>query len=187
MTDDPNYQPPPPQAPPAAPAAPAYAQPYAAAPAGGSKAGWIVAGILAAVLVVLVILYFTGVLDRSPRSSTGGAFGGTPSTGTGGFGAPSTGSSGGMSGSGAVTMASVAGTWGPGCPGSRNDTVTFTSSGSYLTGADSGSFTIYGNTLSLTSSANGSTTTIRWEPMGDNAARAEVTSRGRSATVYRCP
>src|SRR5205085_5073292 len=75
----------------APPAAHAYAPGYAAAGPKIPKSSWIVAAVLGAVLVVVAILWFTGVI--------------------GGRG---------------LSTSALAGTWGPRCPESRTEAVTFT-------------------------------------------------------------
>lgn len=191
MTDDrhnPAGPPPmasaPPPAPPLAPSPPLppsypVAAPVYAPPERRSNAGWIVAAILAAVLVLLVILYFTGALDREPRRS-GFASGASGSSGRTGFGSSTT------TAGAPLSMSALVGTWGPRCPGSRAEAITFTSGGTWTAGSGGGSYSLSGNTITLFRSSGGGTFSMRWEPVTDSSARVSTMGAARPDYVYRC-
>jgi len=144
----------------------------------------IIAGVLGVALLILAILYFTGKLDGSRRNGgsaegTSGSYGG--STGSSGYGSsqPSTGRQ-------TTTMYTLAGTWGPGCPGARANAITFSSSGTYTAGAGSGSYTLSGNLVTLFRAGGGGSFPMRWELVSESMARVTNINSGTADTVYRC-
>jgi hypothetical protein len=204
----------PPPFPAAAPPAPAAAPapyppaPYPAAAARGAPWGWIVAAILAVALIALVCLYFfTSLLDKAPRDSweDGGSSFSQSGSGSGsGSGSSVLGSSGGTgSGQGsyappppppptttnpvagyAPSVGWLQGTWGRGCPGSTERALTLEAGGRLVAQAGEGSWSLDGNTVTLT--ANGQTLVTRWEYLSQDAARVTQIANGQVETVRRC-
>jgi len=211
MTDDRNATPgaaPPPQAPPPIPAQPPYApespRPAAAAYARQTPWGWIVAAVLAAVLITLVCLYFfTDLLSREPRDSWDDSDSSFSQSGTGSQGslgssssaqrpyqpapapmpapAPSTGTGSGY----APTVSWLQGTWGPSCPASRAQVVTFYGGGRFTADGGEGTWTLDGENVTLV--VSGRTMLTRWEYLAPDIARVTQVAGGRTRTVQRCP
>lgn len=209
MTDDRNATPgaaaPPPQAPPPIPAQPPYAPAsqvpptpaYAAPP---TPWGWIVAALLAVVLITLVCLYFfTDLLSRAPRDSWDDSDSSSSQSGTGSqssFGsassapvaapaplpapAPSTGAGSGY----APTASWLQGTWGPSCPGSRAQVVTFDGGGRFTSDGGDGTWSLDGYNVTL--NTNGRTMVTRWEYVTQDMARVTQLAGGQTTTVQRC-
>lgn len=210
MTDDRNDggvpPPPEPAAPPPLAAAPPTVtppqpapqpvpQPYPAQaylpPAAGSKTGmWVLFIILAFAAGVggtILVLWMTGDLwnsrssysPSSTYSSGSGSFGSTPSTSSS-LTPPST-----SGGGNAPTEASIVGTWGENCPGSRNGTMTFYSDHMAEGDGQRGSWSLNGNYVTLTNEHE--TNTLYWEMVNNDTARARRASGGDMRTVNRCP
>lgn len=163
--------------PPAPAAAPNYAP---TAPARGMNPGLIIAGVVGAIAVLIAILYFTGAFDRKtlPRMRPATPYGSSSSTSNlpPPPSLPSTSSG----------MSRLAGTWGPRCPASTQDAVSFTSDGSFSAGAGRGTYTFVGNMLTLYRPGASSSFAMRWEFVSDSMARATNLRSGTTDTIYRC-
>lgn len=203
MTDDrngggvpPASQPaaPPPLAatpPPVAPPQPQTAPPYYP-PTSNSKTGlWVFFIILAFAVGVggtILTLWLTGELWNSGSRYSPSSYSGSTTSSTTPYGSssstpsppPSAGS-----GSYAPTEASLAGTWGEGCPASRAGAITFYSDGTALGDGESGTWSLNGSYVTLTSDRN--TMTLYWEMLNNDTARARRTGDSQTRTVNRCP
>lgn len=181
---------PPPVVPPQPPGAPPYFPPPQ-----NSKTGlWAFFIILAFAVGVggtILTLWLTGDLwnSRSGYSSPS-SFSGSSDSGAGSLGSsPSTSGSPtppSTSGSGyAPTEASLAGTWGENCPGSRGGAITFYSDGTAVGDDERGTWSLNGNYVTLTSERN--TMTLYWEMLNNDTARARRSGDSQTRTVNRCP
>lgn len=205
LSNPPPAAAPPPLADPSPPSLAAGPQP----PAPARPVPWaaIIAVVLGVILIVLVILWFTGVLDRSPRNSSeegtstsgtgSGALGALGGDGSGGRSAgtqpletippaaapPSTTPPGTISGY-APTVSWLLGTWGPGCPQSRAQSVTLYSGGRMVAAGGEGSWTLDGYNVTLV--GNGRSLMLRWEYMGQDISRVTQIGTGDVETLRRC-
>jgi hypothetical protein len=83
----------------------------------------------------------------------------------------------------APTPASLEGTWGPECPGSRNESATFYGDGTMEADGDTGSWSLNGYEVTLNGERD--TTVVRWEMLGSDSARVSRPG-GASRIVNRC-
>jgi hypothetical protein len=159
-------------------------------PASNSKTGlWVFFIILAFAVGVggtILTLWLTGDLWNSSArytpSSYSGSTSGSGTTGSG-FTAPTPPPA---SGTGyPPTEASLAGTWGESCPGSRSGAITFYSDGTAIADDERGTWSLNGNYVTLTSERN--TMTLYWEMLGNDTARARRSGASQTRTVSRCP
>jgi hypothetical protein len=177
------------QAQPAPPAFPPPAPPQHP-PAPSSRTGFwaamIVLAFVAGAGLTLLVLKLNGSIGESGKSVAAAGPGSTYGGGTSSFGAnrtspvsppPAT-----TYGS-PPTAASVQGTWGAACPGSRDHAATFYADGSMEADGDSGSWSLSG--YDMTATVGGETTTLRWEMLTSDSARL-TRSGGRSRIVNRC-
>ncbi len=177
--------------PPAAPASPPLAPPQAPAPPPSAATGrtgfWaamIVLAFGAGVGLTLLVLWLSGSLGDSRQrfdvTSPTSNYGSGPSSfgGSGSTPAPP-----GTSDGSAPTVLSIAGTWGPNCPGSRTDAATFYGDGTMVADRDSGTWSLSGNDMTV--QLGRETTMLRWEMLTNDSARLTRTG-GRSRIVYRC-
>jgi hypothetical protein len=161
-------------------------------PASNSKTGlWVFFVILAFAVGVggtILTLWLTGDLWNSSArytpSSYNGSTSGSGATGESGFSTPTPPPS--TSGAGyAPTEASLQGTWGPGCPNSQAEALTFYSDGTASTDNERGSWSLNGNYVTLISESN--TMTLYWEMVSNDTARVRRTGDSQTRTVSRCP
>jgi hypothetical protein len=83
------------------------------------------------------------------------------------------------------TEASLQGTWGENCPGSRTGALTFYGDGTAVGDNERGTWSLNGNYVTLTSDRN--TMTLYWEMLGNDTARARRSGDSQTRTVNRCP
>jgi hypothetical protein len=83
-------------------------------------------------------------------------------------------------------MSRLAGTWGPRCPSSTRDTITFSANGAFMAGAGSGSYSLSGNLVTLYRRGAADSFSMRWELVSDSMARVTNSNSGLVDTVYRC-
>jgi hypothetical protein len=179
--------PPPPVAPPQPQSAPPYYPPVS-----NSKTGlWVFFVILAFAVGVggtILTLWLSGELWNSGSLHPPGSYGGSTTSTSTPYGSstgtppppPSTSASGYP-----PTEASLQGTWGENCPGSRTGALTFYGDGTAVGDNERGTWSLNGNYVTLTSDRN--TMTLYWEMLGNDTARARRSGDSQTRTVNRCP
>ena len=187
---------PPPVAPPQPAPQPAPAPAYPLS-AGGSKTGmwalFIILAFAAGVGSTILVLWLTGELwNSSSYYSPPPSYGSSSGSGTNSYGSSSsttgssTSTSTSTSGSGvAPTEMSIVGTWGENCPGSRSGAITFYSDHTAVDDERRGSWSLSGNYLTLTN--ENETTTLYWEMVNSDMARARRSGASEMRTISRCP
>ncbi|HTU12014.1 MAG TPA: hypothetical protein VMG08_14080 [Allosphingosinicella sp.] len=86
---------------------------------------------------------------------------------------------------GAVPTAdTLAGSWGPNCPGSNSDAITFYQDGTAESDGESGSWSLNGNYVTLNNGRQNMT--LYWEMVGNDSARVRRSGDSRTETVNRC-
>jgi hypothetical protein len=83
------------------------------------------------------------------------------------------------------TAAWLAGTWGPRCPGSRQDAVTFESGGRFAGADGAGTWSLAGDVVTVT--VNGRNHATRWEHVARDGAWVAQTATHEVRYVRRCP
>lgn len=158
-------------------------------PAGGSNTGkwalFIILAFAAGVGLTILTLWLTGDLwnsrsGYSPPSSYGSG------SGTSSYGSPDTNTSTFASTSGgyAPTEASIVGTWGEGCPGSRAGAITFYSDHTVVGDNGQGSWSLSGNYL--TANTDRGTNTLYWEMVSGSQARVRRSGSTATRFISRC-
>ena len=174
---------------PPAPAAPApyYPAPQQARRGAGLWPLFAFLAFLAGVGGTILTLWLTGELWNSRSSSYSNPIyssGGTTNTATDTAMAPVPPPAPSPAFSAMPTSSTLTGTWGPSCPGSRSEAITFYADGTASGDGESGSWSVSGNYVSLN---NGSRTmTVYWEMTGADSARVRQSGESDSRTVYRC-
>lgn len=204
MTDDRNSgvppaqgHAPPPLAPPAAPVPPPY-QPAPAPwqPAARSGPGlWPLFTVLAFLVGAggtILTLWLTGDLWNSRTSTSsstvaGSAQGGGLNPATSMTPPPASVPSPGPATTGgtAPTPASLPGSWGPACPGSADEAITFYADGTASSDGESGTWSLDGNYVNLNNGRE--SLTLYWEMVGSGSARVRRAGDSQSRIVNRCP
>lgn len=171
--------------PPVSPPQPAPAAAPPQHPAATSRTGlWAMMTVIAfgaGVGLTLLVLWLNGSIGESRRGSAdapASTYNANPFGGTGATPSPPAPSYGNV-----PTAASLQGTWGPRCPGSRDDAATFYADGTMEADGETGSWTLSGNDLTVTTPRQ--TMTLRWEMLGNNSANV-TRSGGNSRVVNRC-
>jgi len=187
----PAYQAAPAPAPaPAAPPVPSPAPSYPP-PAKSGPGAWPLFTFLAFLVGVggtVLTLWLTGDLGGSSSSSSSGS-----GYSSGSYGSdtnstlpayvPSTPSRPTMSAS-PPSVATLTGTWGPGCPSSRNDAITFYADGTAMSDGESGSWSLDGSYVNLNNGRQNMS--LYWEMTGNGSARVRRSGDSRVRTIYRC-
>ena len=203
MTDDRNSgippaqgHAPPPLAPPPAPVPPPYQPAPAPMPYPVARSGpglWPLFTVLAFLVGVggtILTLWLTGDLWNSRpsvSSSTfaGGSTGGGLNPGPGmnppaGVAPPGPATTGGT----APTPATLPGSWGPNCPDSADEALTFYPDGTASGDGENGTWSLDGNFVTLNNGRE--TLTLHWEMVGSDSARVRRAGDSQARIVNRC-
>jgi hypothetical protein len=151
-----------------------------------------------------LVLWLTGDLWNSQSNSyAGSSYSSSPSSGgtspygsgttTGPTGTTGTGGMGPGGGSPPVSAApgsapteeSLLGSWGPECPGSRGDAVTFNADHTAIGTGEGGSWSLSGSTVTVTTSRQ--TLNLNWEMLDASTARVTRSGDSRARLIFRCP
>lgn len=194
----PNPTAPPPLAaasPPVPPAAQPAPAPYYPSPARSGPGLWPLFVFLAFALGVggtILTLWLTGQLWNSQSSSYSSPGSGSASSNGMGASAPMP-STPAPAPAPTTTPASgypptpdtLTGTWGPGCPGSTDDGITFYDDGTAMSDGENGTWTLDGSYVNLNNGRE--TLALYWEMVSNDSARVRRSGTSQTRMVYRCP